>query len=154
MYKEARPGPAQCKIAESAWAAGTFPGTFWQNSGKTPERLSESFLEFPSRVRLGCPKPYDSRHLRLPERFQNSLPPQYGWGRLFFQKWFRRGPLRAVVMEFPAALGGFLTFTPLVKGVWAFGQFLTVFGRRLSHFYAPFACCHLAAAITQRTRPY
>ena len=22
-------------------------------------------------------------------------PPQYGWGRLFFQNWFRRGPLRA-----------------------------------------------------------
>ena len=22
-------------------------------------------------------------------------PPQYGWGRLFFQKWFRRGALRA-----------------------------------------------------------
>ena len=66
-----------------------------KNSGKTPETLSERFLEFPSRVRLGCPKPYNSRHLRLPECFQNSLPPQYGWGRLFFQNWFRRGPLRA-----------------------------------------------------------
>ena len=30
-----------------------------------------------------------------PEYFQNWLPPQYGWGRLFFRKWFRRGPLRA-----------------------------------------------------------
>ena len=43
------------------------------NSGKTPETLSERFLEFPSRVRLGSPKPYNSRHLRLPH-FQNSLP--------------------------------------------------------------------------------
>ena len=75
--------------------AGTFRKKFRKNSGKTSETLSESFLEFPSRVRLGCPKPYHSRHLRLPEHFQNSLPPQYGWGRLFFQKRFRRGPLRA-----------------------------------------------------------
>ena len=74
--------------------AGTFRKKFRKNSGKTPETLSERFLEFPSRVRLGSPKPYNSRHLRLPEHFQNSLP-QYGCGRLFFQKWFRRVPLRA-----------------------------------------------------------
>ena len=42
--------------------------------GKTPETLSELFLEFPSRVRLGSPKPYHSMHLRLPEHFKNSLP--------------------------------------------------------------------------------
>ena len=62
--------------------AGTFRKKFRKNSGKTPETLSERFLELPSRVRLGRPKPYNSRHLRLP-------------GRFFFQKWFRRGPLRA-----------------------------------------------------------
>ena len=64
-----------------------FPG---RNSVKIPERppetLSERFLEFPSRVRLGCPKPYNSRHWRLPEHFQNSLPIQYGWGRFFFSE--------------------------------------------------------------------
>ena len=27
--------------------------------------------------------------------FPELSPPQYGWGRLFFQNWFRRGPLRA-----------------------------------------------------------
>ena len=64
-------------------AAGTFRRKFRKNSGKTPETLSERFLESPSRVRLGCPKPYNSRHLRLPEHFQN---PQYGWGRLFFSE--------------------------------------------------------------------
>ena len=78
---------------------------FRKNSGKTPETLSERFLEFPLRVRLGCPKPYHSRHLRLPERFQNSLPPQYGWGRLFFQNRFRRGPLRAG-HGIPSSTGG------------------------------------------------
>ena len=66
--------------------AGTFQETFRKNPGTTPKMLSELFLEFPSSVRLGSPKPYNSRHLK---------PPQYGWGRLFFHKWFRRGPLRA-----------------------------------------------------------
>ena len=87
--------------------AGTFRKKFRKNSRKTPETLSERFLEFPSRVRLGCPKPYNSRHLRLPERFQNSLPPSTGtgWERLFFQKWFRRGPLRAG-HGIPSSTGG------------------------------------------------
>ena len=37
--------------------AGTFRRKFRKNSRKTPETLSERFLEFPSRVRLGSPKP-------------------------------------------------------------------------------------------------
>ena len=65
--------------------AGTFRKKFRKNSGKTPETLSELFLEFPSRVRLGSPKPYNSRHLRLPERFQNSLPPSTAGGASFFR---------------------------------------------------------------------
>ena len=83
------------KLGYTPSTAGTFQKKFRKNSRKTLETLSERFLEFPSRVRLGSPKPYNSRHLRLPEHFQNSLPPQYGWGRFFFQKWFRRGPVRA-----------------------------------------------------------
>ena len=55
--------------------AGIFRKKFRKNSEKTPETLSELFLEFPSRVRLGCPKPYNSRYLKAPEHFQNSLPP-------------------------------------------------------------------------------
>ena len=94
--------------------AGTFRKKFRKNSGKTPETLSERFLEFPLRVRLGCPKPYNSRHLRLPERFQNSLPPQYGWGRFFFQKWFRRGPLRAG-HGIPSSTGGISDPLPLIN---------------------------------------
>ena len=57
-----------------------------KNSGKTPETLSECFLEFLSRVRLGCPKPYNSRHLRLRERFQNSLPPPIRLGTPLFSE--------------------------------------------------------------------
>ena len=48
------------------------------NSGKIPERprkRSQSFSwNFPSRVQFGPPKPYNSRSLKLPEHFQNSLP--------------------------------------------------------------------------------
>ena len=54
---------------------GLFWRKFWKNPGKTPETLSEFFLEFPSKVRLGSPKPCNSRHLKAPEHFQNSLPP-------------------------------------------------------------------------------
>ena len=60
-------------------------GTFRKNSGKTPETLSERFLEFPSRVRRGSPKPYNSRHLRLPEHFQNSLPTSTAGDASFFR---------------------------------------------------------------------
>ena len=67
--------------------AGTFRKKFLKNSGKTPETLSELFLEFPSRVRLGSPKPYNSRHLTAPEHFQNSLNPPPVWlGRLLFSE--------------------------------------------------------------------
>ena len=90
--------------------AGTFRKKFRKNSGKTPEMLSERFLEFPSRVRLGCPKPYNSRHLRLPERFQNSLPPSAAGDASFFRIGSGEG-LSELVMEFPAVLGVFLTFS-------------------------------------------
>ena len=70
-------------------------GLSGRNSGEIPETLSERFLEFPLRVRLGSPKPYTSRHLRLPEHFQNSLPLITAGDASFVQKWFRRGPFRA-----------------------------------------------------------
>ena len=81
-------------------------GTFRKNSGKNPETLSERFLEFSSRVRLGSPNPYNSRHLRRPEHFQNSLPP-VRLGAPLFQKWFRTGPLRAC-HGIPSSTGAFL----------------------------------------------
>ena len=69
-----------------------------RNSGKfhgKSETLSECFLEPPSRVRLGSPKPYNSRHLRRPEHFQSSLPLSTAGDASFCQKRFRTGPLRA-----------------------------------------------------------
>ena len=89
--------------------AGTFRKKFWKNSGKTPETLSEHFLEFPSRVRLGSPKHYNSRHLKAPEHFQNCLPPSTAGDASFFRSGSGEG-LSEPVMEFPAVLGVFLTF--------------------------------------------
>ena len=96
------------KMGHTPSTAGTFQKKFQKNSGKTPETLSERFLEFPSRVRLGCPKHYNSRHLRLPERFQNSLPPSTAGDASFFRSGSGEG-LSELVMEFPAVLGVFLT---------------------------------------------
>ena len=98
------------RVGHTPSTAGTFRKKFQKNSGKTPETLSERFLEFPSRVRLGCPKPYNSRHLRLPAHFQNYLPRNTAGrntagGRFFFQKWFRRGPPRAG-HGIPSSTGG------------------------------------------------
>ena len=86
-----------------------FPEEIRKDSGKTPETLSERFLEFPSRVQLGCPKPYNSRHLRLPEHFQNYLPPSTAGGASFFRSGSGEG-LPEPVMEFPAVLGVFLSY--------------------------------------------
>ena len=97
-------------VGHTPSTAGTFRKKFRKNSGKTPETLSERFLEFPSRVRLGCPKPYNSRHLRLPERFQNSLPPSTAGDASFFRIGSGEG-LSEPVMEFPAVLGVFLKLT-------------------------------------------
>ena len=77
--------PEHYKLGHTPSTAGTFWKKFRKNSGKTPETLSECFLEFPSRVRLGSPKPYNSRHLRLPEHFLNSLPPSTAGDASFFR---------------------------------------------------------------------
>ena len=78
--------------------AGTFLKKVRKNSGKTPETLSELFLEFPSRVQLGSPKPYNSRHLKAPE---------------LFQKWFRGEPLRAD-HGIPSSTGSISELNPVV----------------------------------------
>ena len=87
-----------------------FPEEIPQKFGRTPETSSELFLEFPSRVQLGSPKPYNSRHLRLPEHFQNSLPLSTAGDASFFRSGSGEG-LSELVMEFPAVLGAFLKKT-------------------------------------------
>ena len=53
------------------------------------------------------PQTYNSRHLRRPERFQNSLPPSTAGDVSFFRIGSGEG-LSELVMEFPAVLGVFL----------------------------------------------
>ena len=67
-------------VGHTPSTAGTFRKQFRKNSGKTPETLSEHFLEYPSRVRLGCSKPYNSRRLSIkthgaPEELLTEPPP-------------------------------------------------------------------------------
>ena len=113
-------------------------GLSGRNSGKTPEMLSERFLEFPSRVRLGCPKPYNSRHLRLPERLQNSLPPSTAGDASFFRIGSGEG-LSEPVMEFPAVLGVFLISSTLkITMIQKFGKHASA--RRVSNVGASAKC--------------
>ena len=98
-------------IGHTPSTAGTFWKEFRKNSGKTPETLSERFLEFPIESMAGSPKPYDSRQLFQLQSISRILSPPVLLGRrLFFQKWFREG-LSEPVMEFPAVLGVFLSGT-------------------------------------------
>ena len=111
---EPHPNLIRATLGHTPSTAGTFRKKFRKKSGKTPETLSERFLEFPSTVRLGCPKPYNSRHLRLPEHFQNCLPPSTAGGASFFRSGSGEG-LSEPVMEFPAVLGVFLTHPSRIR---------------------------------------
>ena len=95
--------------------AGTFRKKFWKNSGKIPETLLELFLEFPSRVRLGSPKPYNFKQLKTPEHFQNSLLPRTAGDASFF----RSGSGEALSepgRKFPAELGGISDMKEIARG--------------------------------------
>ena len=61
--------------------------------------LSELFLEYPSRVRLGSPKPYKCRHLKS----KNCLPLSAAGDASFFRSGSGEG-LSELLMEFPAVL--------------------------------------------------
>ena len=68
--------------------------------GKTP--LSEFFLEPPSRVRLGPPKPISFKAFEGSRALSEFSPAHYGCG---FFSWFWRGPLRAG-HGIPSSTGG------------------------------------------------
>ena len=87
---------------------GHTPSTakFQKNSGKTPEMLSERFLEFPSRARLGSPKPYN-RGIWVFQSISRILSPPVRLDASFFRSGSGEG-LEELVMELPAALRVFL----------------------------------------------
>ena len=86
-----------------------FPEEIPENFRKDPGNALRAFPGVPLESTAGMPpKPYNSRHLRLPERFPRilSLPIRAGDASLF-----RIGSgegLSELVMEFPAVLGVFL----------------------------------------------
>ena len=99
-------------MCQTLWAAPAVRlGLSGRNSGKNPERpRKRSELEYPSRVRQGCPKTYNSGHLKAPEHFQNSLPPSTAGDASLFSG--SGEGLSEPVMQFPAALRVFLTLGP------------------------------------------
>ena len=100
-------------------------GLSGRNSGRIPERSrkrSQSvFLEFPLKVRLGCPKPYNSRHLRLPEHFQNSLPPSTAWAASFFSEAVPETASQSRCRGIPGSTVGSAETDP-VRFRWGFGE--------------------------------
>ena len=89
---------------------GPYPQYGWHFPNEIPETFRKDpgnalRAGNPSRVRLGVPKPFTSRHLRLPKHFQNSLPPSTA----FFRSGSGEGQSE-LVMEFPAVLMVFLNF--------------------------------------------
>ena len=64
-------------------------GTFRKKFGKIPERPRNALRAFPGiplESAAVTPKPYNSRHLRLPEHFQNSLPLSTAGDASFFRR--------------------------------------------------------------------
>ena len=84
------------------------------NSGNTPQTLSELYLEFLSRVQLGTAKPSNSRRLKPPEPFQNSVPLSTAGGASFFRSGSGDG-LSELVMELPAVLRAFLNKIQIIS---------------------------------------
>ena len=100
-----------------------FPSTLrfydWDFLEKIPAKIRtdpgnalRAFPGIPLESTAGIPQALQFKPLEGSRAFETisrirSLPPQYGWGRLFFQKWFWRGPLGAG-HGIPAVLGAFL----------------------------------------------
>ena len=72
-----RPALDEQEASHTPSTAGTFRKKFWKNSERPPKRSQSFSWNSSPPVRLGTP-----------------LFSEVGWGRLFFQKWFCRGPLR------------------------------------------------------------
>ena len=73
-------------------------GLSGENSEKflqDPGNALRAFPGIPVKSTAGIPQTLLFKAFEASRTFPEFSPPQYGWGCLFFQKWFRRGPLRA-----------------------------------------------------------
>ena len=103
-------------------------GTFRKKFRKDPRNALRAFLEFLSRVRLGSPKDYTSRHLKAPKHFQSCLPPSTAGDASFFRSGSAEG-LSEPVREFPAVLGAFLNWETLEHEFSSFFDWSSFIGR-------------------------
>ena len=85
--------------------AGTFRKKFRKKFRKDTGNALRAFPGIPVESTAGMPQTLQFKAFEASRAFPELSPPQYGWGRLFFQKWFRRGPLRAG-HGIPSSTGG------------------------------------------------
>ena len=95
-------------LCDTPSTAGTFRKKFQKDSRKMPERARKRSQSFswnsPREYGWDRPDPIIHGIWRL-QSISRIISPQYSWGRFFFQKWFRRGPLRAG-HGIPSSTGG------------------------------------------------
>ena len=96
------------EVAQSFYAVkNTHPRYGWDFPGKVPEKTERPRNRTHS-VSWNSPRKHGWDALGPTIQ---CLSPQYVWGRSAVQKWFRRGPLRAPILELPAILGVCLRLT-------------------------------------------
>ena len=85
---------------------------------------------------MGSPKPYNSRHLRLPEPFQNSLPPPVQLGTSLFLEMVPERASESCFHGIPSSTEGIFDFgtpfsTPKIRPkMFMWGPFFAFFPRK------------------------
>ena len=102
-----------------------FHGPYPQYGWDFPEEIPEKFRKdtgnalraFPGislESTAGMPQTLSFKAFEASRAFPEFSPSQHGWGRLFFQNWFRRGPLRAG-HGIPSSTGGISDFNSSLR---------------------------------------
>ena len=92
-----------------------FPEEIPENFRKDPGNALRAFPGISLESTAGRPQALQFKAFEASRAFPEFSPPQYGWGRLFFQNWFRRGPFRAG-HGIPSSTGGISDFYVLLLG--------------------------------------
>ena len=111
-------GPPQ-KTISIPETTGPYPLYGWAFLEEIPEKFRKdpgnalrAFPGIPLTSTAGIPQTLQLKAFEASRAFPEFSPPQYGWGRFFFQKWFRRGPLRAG-HGIPSSTGGISDYRSL-----------------------------------------
>ena len=92
-------------LGHTTSTAGTFRKKFREKLRKDTGNALRAFPGIPVESTAGIPQTLYFKAFEASRAFPEFSPPQYGCGRLFFQVWFRRGPLRAAHGN-PSSTGG------------------------------------------------